>query len=251
MKYKSYSPQLWERIRSSTQSSIQEFGAQKLIAAFDADGTLWDTDFGENFFQFQIDRKLVEMPANPWQYYWDLKGESGDPRPGFLWLAQICQGHSLAEVKKWADESFASQGSDVIFQEQQKVIRYFLDAGITVAIVTASVAWAIEPGARKLGVPTQNVIGVRTEVRNGIVTDIQQGPVTYREGKVAGLKQYFPNHHCFFASGNTTGDLELLTYSKGIRLAVTATVPGNRVHESEMELQRHAHQHGWEQHSFI
>ena len=37
------------------------------IAAFDADGTLWDMDMGEHFFQHQISKKLLpDLPADPW-----------------------------------------------------------------------------------------------------------------------------------------------------------------------------------------
>lgn len=251
MNYRNFSSEIWKTIYETTEKVLQQNKGQKVLAAFDADGTLWDTDHGENFFQYQIDHRLVDLPQDPWRYYREYKQANNDPRPAFLWLAQVCQGRSLAQIQKWAEESFLQQDQNLIFGEQKKLIQYFLSQGIEVAIVTASVAWAVEPGARWLGVPIQNVIGVRTTVENGIVTDIANGPVTYREGKVAGLKQAFPNAHCFFAAGNTTGDLELLAHASDLRLAVTATIPGNRVHESELELQKYAYNHGWMRHSFV
>lgn len=48
MKYKNYSSEIWERIEN-TLNQIKHIDPNP-IAAFDADGTLWDTDLGEAFF---------------------------------------------------------------------------------------------------------------------------------------------------------------------------------------------------------
>ena len=62
----------------------------RAIAAFDADGTLWDTDLGEGLFQYQIDHKLVALPEDPWGHYNWMKANVGNPQ-AYLWLAQICK----------------------------------------------------------------------------------------------------------------------------------------------------------------
>ena len=61
MNYKNFPGEYWSQI----ESAIVELKSKnlKLIAAFDADGTLWDVDLGENFFQYQIDNKQVPLPS--------------------------------------------------------------------------------------------------------------------------------------------------------------------------------------------
>ena len=62
MNYQPYPENYWTQI----EKNIAELknSQKKLVAAFDADGTLWDADLGENFFQYQIDHKLVELPPD-------------------------------------------------------------------------------------------------------------------------------------------------------------------------------------------
>lgn len=87
-----------------------------------------------------------------------------------------------------------------------------------VYVVTASIKWAVEPGALFLGIPADNVIGVNTKVHNGVITDQIDGVVTWHEGKVDGLLKK-TNKAPFFAAGNTIGDLALLELATHIRLA--------------------------------
>ena len=47
MKYKTFSPELWQLIDRTLDEVLKSNPSP--VAAFDADGTLWDTDLGENF----------------------------------------------------------------------------------------------------------------------------------------------------------------------------------------------------------
>ena len=118
MNYKPYPSEFWAQIEK-TIAELKK--AQKpLIAAFDADGTLWDTDLGENFFHYQIDQKHVPLPENPFEHYLEMKKINNDPRSAYVWLAQINQGKSVEQVRKWAQEAFESIRPNPIFSEQQR-----------------------------------------------------------------------------------------------------------------------------------
>lgn len=95
MKYKDFSPEIWKTLEAQLAKALDS--NTQPIAAFDADGTLWDIDLGESFFQFQIDRKLVPLPADPWAHYLALLPEG--PRKAYLWLAEINQGVQIARIK--------------------------------------------------------------------------------------------------------------------------------------------------------
>jgi len=243
----------WSQIEEQIKTALErELGSssQRPIAAFDADGTLWNTDLGENFFKYQISQRLVKnLPENPWQHYRQWKN-SGDPRPAYLWLAQICENHSLDEVRSWAEEAVRSISPLPIFQEQKNLIDYFLSKNVEVFIVTASVAWAVEPGAGRLGVAFENVLGVRTKIKNNLVSSEQEGKITYREGKLEALLEVTGGRKPFFASGNTMGDFALLEGAQ-LRLAVGAAKPGEELFATEEALRLEASSRSWMIHQFL
>ncbi len=250
MNYKKYPEQYWNEIQD-TLKILKQNSSNSLIAAFDADGTLWDTDLGENFFQYQIDNKLVSLPDNPWQHYWDMKKVNNDPCPAYAWLAQINKGVPLQTLRQWAQKAFDQIQPKPIFSEQKKLIDLLKSNGIQVYIVTASITWAVEPGARELGLTDSDVIGIETSVENSLVTDTVLHPITYRQGKVDALLKRTQNKLPFLCSGNTIGDFELLNSSTHIRLAVSAASRDDKLFKSENELMIKAEEKNWWRHRFI
>ncbi len=247
MNYKPFPENYWTQI----QKNIDTLKAEKkeLIAAFDADGTLWDTDLGENFFQYQIDHKLVELPPQPFDFYLSMKEK--DPRKAFLWLAQINKDKKIEQVRDWAKLAFESIQPRPIFEDQKKLVQLLMNNDVKVYVVTASVKWAVEPGAQILGISNQNVIGVQTEVKQGLVTDQGIYPITYREGKLEALLKETGNIAPFLSSGNSMGDFELLSAATHTRLAVSAASRDDHMYKNEAELLSHAQKNNWFGHRFI
>lgn len=251
MKPKNFSPEIWGTIETATQLAIENESCP--IAAFDADGTLWNTDLGEAFFRYQIANLnlpvLHKLPTDPWTYYRNWKS-SGDPRPAYLWLAQINQGYSLTQVRKWAIENVKKMSPLPIFEPQRQLISYFLKMRVKVFVVTASVKWAVEPGANLLGIPQEQVLGVATKNSEGIISDAQDGFITYRQGKVDALLDHNSGQKPFFCCGNTTGDSNLLASASKLSLAVCSSQEGDELFQSERLLQEEAKKHGWLTHQF-
>lgn len=248
MKYKSYPETFWTQLNQTLTELKKE--QVPLVAAFDADGTLWDTDLGENLFHYTIDNRLVELPPEPWEHYQELKKKNSDPRDAYLWLAQIYKGQTLEQVRKWANEALKSLVPFPIFEEQKKLIQVLLKNNVKIKIITASITWAVEPGAQMLGLDDSAVIGVETLVTNGVVTDQKNGVITYRAGKVEGYKTKHPEIP-FLASGNSEGDVELLEFASHLRLAVSAANREDRLYKTEYQLQQIARSKNWFNHRFI
>lgn len=220
-------------------------------AAFDADGTLWDSDLGEALFAYQIANRLVPLPKDPWGHYNDLKHNVSFPA-AYLWLAQINKGVALKQVREWARAAVEEEQPVPILRSQKEIISHLQSRGVHVYIVTASVKWAVEPGAPLLGLAAENVIGIVTKVDDGgLVTDVQGGPITFREGKVEAFLEKTGGIPPLFAAGNTLGDLPLLESSFAVRLAVAAMPIGKTYYESERELLKIAQQRGWFLHSYL
>lgn len=251
MNYKPFSDQFWQDIGSTLKNLKETYPNQKLVAAFDADGTLWDTDLGENFFNYQIDQKHFALPPDPFQYYLDLKKVNNDPCSAYVWLAQINKGQHIDQVRQWAQQAFQSIYPNPIFSEQKKLIQLFLENKIEVYVVTASIKWAVEPGALALGLPAEAVIGVETAIENGIITDLPVFPITYKQGKVEALMKKTQGTKHFFASGNSMGDFELLKEATHIRLAVSAASRDDLLFKTENELLTQAKNNNWHSHRFI
>ena len=215
------------------------------IAAFDADGTLWNTDLGENFFQYKINRKLVPLPPDPWAHYNQLKEKNNDPSEAYLWLAQIMKGLPESTMRQWAHEAVETLTPLPLFKAQRDLIDYLKNSGVQIFIVTASVKWAVEPAAQALGLTSENVIGIETHIQNGHITEAQKGIITYRKGKVDALLKETKGVLPFFASGNSQGDIELLNSATHLRLCISAAPKGSELYEKEMELLRHGQSRHW------
>lgn len=252
MKYKDFSSEIWRQIKNAIQEE-KRLNPQP-VAAFDADGTLWDIDLGETFFKHQIKNNLLpdvfsSPKTDPWRHYRDWK-ESGDPRPAYLWLAQINEGYRLEQILSWAEDNVRQFKPFPFFPDQQKLIELLHNEGCHVYVVTASVKWSVEPGAALYKIPPERVLGVKTRVINGVITDQQEGEITYREGKLKALLEATGGVKPFLSSGNSTGDVHLLQAATRIPLAVRSAHPGHELFSVEESLEQMAKEKNWLIHHF-
>ena len=220
------------------------------VAAFDADGTLWSFDLGEEVFNYQLKNKLLpELRPDAWEYYEEI--HESDPPKAFLWLAQINAGLPLDQLRNWAQQALEACDNIPLFEAQKEIIQHLHDKEVKVYVVTASIKWAVEPGAKLYGIPEDRVIGVQTKVIDGIISDEQQGPITWREGKVKGLLEATGGVLPFFTAGNTSGDLPLLDSASHIRLVLASAEPNHGNYETEQKMQALAKDRNWFHHSYL
>jgi phosphoserine phosphatase len=244
-----FSPELWSTIETTLREAAR-IATGPLIAAFDADGTLWDADAGETFFDWQIHNSgLATLKGiDPWARYKELKNP--DPRVGYVWLAQISAGTSLRQVREWATDCFKSLGPWPVFESQRRLITLLRSLGYEVYVVTASIKWAVEPVAALLGIDHDHVIGIETEVRDGIVTDIVKPPITWRDGKAEGLLARTRGVRPVLCAGNTYGDIALLSCATHVRLALSTQDRAGGLFDEETKLVEHASAEKWHIHPF-
>lgn len=221
----------------------------RAIAAFDADGTLWNTDLGEAFFNYLIVNQLVPLPPDPWGHYNHMKDHESHTK-AYFWLAQILRGIPLSQVRNWAEAAVALAPIP-IFDETFQIIEKLKSLDVEVYIVTASVKWAVEPGARRLGLRDKDVLGIESEVRSGFVTDIQRGVITYREGKATAILAHSGGISPYFAAGNTEGDRWLLEAATNLRLVLSAAPEGTENFPTEARMLALAAEQGWYSHRYL
>jgi phosphoserine phosphatase len=224
------------------------------IAAFDADGTLWDLDVGETFFDYQIhhcDLAPLKSYPDPWAYYLELKKQ--DHRAAYTWLAQINENQTLAQVRNWAERAVSQLQPFPVLRSMQTLVQFLKTRQIKVFVITASVKWAVEPAAlRFYDISYENVLGVETKVvePGGLITAQGIEPVTWREGKAEALLKATGGRPPLLAVGNTDGDIALLESSSHWALAVATQDIPNTLFTAEMALQKEASRRGWMTHLF-
>lgn len=243
-----FSPQLWDHLSQTLRRAASEARGPK-IAAFDADGTLWDADAGETFFDWQIHKSgLKNLPADPWKHYEDLK--KVNPIPAYVWLAQISAGVPLEQVRVWAQQCFDEQKSWPVFTSQLRLIELLRSLDFEIFIVTASIKWAVEPVAKLVGVDFDHVIGITTRIEDGRVGMEAVHPITWRAGKAEGLLTRTGGVRPLFASGNTLGDIALLETATHAQLAITTQDQPGGLFDEEAKLATVADERGWLRHKF-
>lgn len=221
----------------------------RAIAAFDADGTLWDTDLGEGLFAYQIKHGLVPLPEDPWGHYNWMKEHVSHPA-AYLWLAQINKDIPLSQVREWAEAGVKDMEPLPIYEEQLRILEKLKSLEVEIYIVTASIKWAVEPGAVRLGLSPDQVIGIETEILDGRVSGQQKGVITYREGKSEALLARTGGEHPYFAAGNTEGDLWLLESSGALRLVMSSSREGTENWSTEQVMLKMARDLGWYSHRY-
>ncbi len=251
MTVKPFSAKLNEQILSQIDAHIRQ-NVGPHFAAFDADGTLWDSDVGENFFQYQID--FCNLPGlkslDPWAHYMSLK--KIHPPDAYLWLAQLCAPFPVEEIREWAQETLTSFPPSVLLS-QKILIAELLKRNIQVFVVSASTHWAVESAMSIVGLAPESAVGVKTKVVNGLVTKQQEGPITWREGKRTALLEKTNGVLPILCSGNSSGDLHLLECSTLIRLAVQTQTSNSKhagLFQDEQKLLSVAQDRGWFTHAF-
>jgi phosphoserine phosphatase len=243
-----FSPELWTRLSTTLEKAAAATPGRK-IAAFDADGTLWDADAGETFFDWQINNAgLKGLPDDPWHYYESTK--KTDTIKAYVWLAQISQGRSLAQVRSWAKECFEEKPNWPVFASQKKLIELLRKLDFEIFIVTASIKWAVEPVAALVGVDFDHVLGITTRIEDGIVTPEAILPITWRQGKAEGLLKATGGVRPLFASGNTLGDIALIELATHAQLAITTQDTPCGLFDEEKRLADEADARGWLRHKF-
>jgi phosphoserine phosphatase len=242
---KPFADSLWKQINDQLDKACLEI-PKPWIAAFDADGTLWDTDVGESFFDYQISQCDLDLPKGPWDHYLQMKIMHAPT--AYLWLAQINQGKSLKQVRQWSDEWFSKQKDFPIFQSQKKLIELLRSKGFEIYVVSASVKWCVESAAAALGISQAHALGVACTVQNGLITKESDGPITWREGKVEALLKATGGVKPILGCGNTLGDLALIESASHIRLSVSSR--NSLVKDAEDQLREVAIKQGFLTHDF-
>jgi len=214
------------------------------IAAFDADGTLWFSDVGRDFYDFQIKHNYFPQGESlDWNNYFAM--EKNGMEAGLSWLAKILAGENLNELRNRV-KLFNKEYPPIYVKEQKEIIKFLKASGVRVLIVTASVSWTIEAAAAEFDIPLEDIVGVRTYIENDIITDRVHHPISWAEGKVPALLEVTGGKKPFLVSGNTTSDCHMIDIATDLKLVIHGSKPGDLVYDSEVKALKMAKDKKWD-----
>jgi HAD superfamily phosphoserine phosphatase-like hydrolase len=220
-------------------ASAQEFVESVLrlsprVAAFDCDGTLWSSDAGETFFDWEIKQGVVSAEVGR-----AMRARYADYRAGKVSEAVMC-GEMVTMHEGIADERMmqvASQFMDhvfpgKVFPEMRDLVHRLDDQGCEIWIVSSSNEWVIRAAMKSFGIPESRILATKAEQENGVVTNrlvrIPSGP-----DKASVLREVV-GKPVDAAFGNSRWDTEMLALAKH-PFAINATI----------DLERTAQERGW------
>jgi phosphoserine phosphatase len=196
-------------------------GGQGRPVVFDADGTLWRGDVGEDLLRFLAHHRLLGPRSDgAFARYEALLRK--DPAAAYAFTVEVLKGFDEAELQRRCDDFFAARYQGRIFRFVPPLLARLTQAGFVPWICSASPKWAVQPGARALGIDTAHVIGVSCDVIDGTLSGQVLQPVPCGPGKVTWLLRH--RVAPVLAFGN--GDLDVDMLAAAAHAVVVAPLDG-------------------------
>ncbi len=213
------SPAGWQALEPEVARGVEEVAAlgPAGVAAFDADGTIWRGDLGEDFLRdlFHRGRLLDPPPGDAFDHYERLFQSS--PADAFAFCVAVMRGLPVSDVERFTDEFWDEWASGRVFPGMRAVLDHLLAGGTRILLVSASPAVSIRRAALKLGLPEDSVLGVEGRVTGGSdprLTGEVILPITCAEGKVEALRRRLGDRPVSIAFGNSLLDEAMLTHAQ-------------------------------------
>jgi phosphoserine phosphatase len=178
-------------------------GRRRGAIAFDADGTLWRGDVGEDLL-LHLDQAGV-LPGS-FAHYEQLVTQH--PEEAFAFAVEVMEGMTEDDVLAHTEAALGPHPEGRAFPFVPRLLRALERAGNALWVVSASPFWPVRATANGLGIPAERILAVRCDVREGRLRGPARRPVTAMAGKAEALHAHgvFPE----VAFGNTALDIPLL-----------------------------------------
>jgi len=101
-----------------------------------------------------------------------------------------------------------------LYSELAPILRFAREAGVRVAVVSASPLPIVREAVRAWGIDGEAVAASRPALASDVILDHLAAPVPYAETKPPAVKALAPNHELLASFGDNVFDIELLRAAK-------------------------------------
>ncbi len=201
---------------------------------FDADGTLWRGDVGEDLLRYLGTSALLPTAgAGAYARYEEHLAHS--PAAAYAYAVEVMAGLEEARLEAICADFFTRRFLGRVFPFVKPLKERLLAAGYALWLCSASPRWIVQAGARALGFDPACVIAVDCAVDGGVLSRPVTQPVPCGPGKVAWLERRGLSPE--LAVGNGDLDLDMLAFA---RRALVVAPP-----DADNGLVREARGRGW------
>jgi phosphoserine phosphatase len=184
------------------------------LAAFDCDGTLWDGDAGEGFFDWEIKRGVLpnELAQQARSRYAEYKAGrvSEDDMCGEM--VTLHNGMLEADLQRLAAQFFDEKFVSRIFPEMLELVSRLRKTDCEIWAVSSTNEWVIQAAVKYFHIPESNILAASVQIDEGTITDrlvrVPSGP-----GKPRAIRDVIKRvPDAVF--GNSRWDLEMLEMAR-------------------------------------
>lgn len=143
------------------------------IAAFDADGTLWAPDSGEQFLYYELEHNLLAPEMAEWiqaRYRLYMQGKiDEDTMCGEM--VQVHKGLRDGLLREAATAYFRERIEPRVFPEMKELVARLTAQGCEVWAVSSTNRWVVECGVATYGIPGHRVLAAAVAMEGDVATD--------------------------------------------------------------------------------
>ena len=200
--------------------------------AFDADGTLWSGDVGEDVFRFAVEhgrlreaaRAELEQQARSrsFECFADVNATAANLFDAYLAgrypEREICElmtwcfaGHTLAEMADLVREALAASGhAHRLNEELRPILDFARNNALRTIVISASPRVTVEVAAGAWGFAAHDIAASTPLVVSGVIAPEMASALPYGAGKCVAGRALLGSAHWLAAFGDNVFDLEMM-----------------------------------------
>ncbi len=228
--------ELVSRLASDLAHVRREQPRARPYLAFDADGTLWSGDVGEEGFAQALSGRVLLPAAGPAlrevarahgiaedddvhrqaELLWQAHTAGRLPeRDAYMLMSWGFAGRRPDEMLAFAERVITGRGAGSRHHaELAPVLDWARGERLELWVVSASPQAIVEQGVRRLGIGRHTVLAMRPRVVDGLLAPELEGFVTYADGKADALARTLTDGVLLAAFGDNSFDVAMLRQAR-------------------------------------
>ena len=205
---------------------------QPSALAFDADGTLWSGDVGDDVFRYAVAQGRLREPARRelehqaqsrgFEVFEDLNQTAKHLFDAYLAgrypERDICElmtwcyaGHTLSEMRELAREALeATKHAHRLHEEVGPVLEFARGRGLRTIVISASPRATVELAASAWGFAAHDIAASTPRISAGMLAPEMDGDLPYAQAKCVAGRALLGTSHWLASFGDNVFDLEML-----------------------------------------